>query len=113
MRENILGPVGIALRLRRKERALTQPMLAARLGRSTPRISELERDLVRGKIGKDRLSLLAEACDALDLVPILIPRERVQVINQALKEIASSTSGIAPRRVFDDVFVDLSDEDDP
>jgi len=112
MRDNILGPVGLALRLRRHERNLTQPMLAARVGRSTPRISDLERDLVRGKVGRDRLGLLAEVCDALDLVPILVPRERVQAVRRDLEANLPQNPPTAPRRVFDEVFVDLSDDTD-
>jgi len=111
MRENLLSALGEALRTRRRERKLTQPMLAARLGRSTPRISELERDLLQGKVGKDRLGLLADACDALDLVPVLVPRERIQAVRQTLQGTLPTAGGVRPGRVFDEVFVDLSDDD--
>jgi transcriptional regulator with XRE-family HTH domain len=103
--------MGLALKLRRKQRNMTQPMLAARVGRSTPRISELERDLMQGKAGRDRLGLLAEVCDALDLVPMLVPRERATAIHRVLQEGQAANAPVAPRRVFDEVYVDLSDDD--
>lgn len=111
MRQPLLPPLGEALRKRRRERNLTQLQLATRLGRSAPRISELEKELLSDRIGRDRLGLLAQLCDALDLVPILIPAERAAAVAKQL--------GVSPRapaagasRVFEDVFVDLSDDED-
>jgi len=112
MRDEFLTAMGDTLRARRRSRGLTQPQLAGRLGRSASRISELERDLLDGRVGKDRLGLLAEVCDALQLVPILVPLERAQEISRALDTSPSEVPG-AVRRAFDDLFVDLSDPSDP
>lgn len=111
MRNNLLSPLGLALRERRHDRKLTQPQLAQRLGRSTPRISELEKELLADRIGKDRLGLLVEICDALNLVPMLVPAEKAQAVRRSIAG-GSSTSSTASGRVFDDVFVDLSDDED-
>lgn len=112
MRNDLLSPLGAALRERRHERGLTQPQLAHRLGRSTPRISELEKELLADRLGKDRLSLLVEICDALDLVPMLIPAEKAQAVRRLIARETSISTPVAPGRVFDDIFVDLTDEDD-
>lgn len=113
MRESLLPPLGAALRARRRARTLTQPMLAARVGRSAPRISDLERDLLAGRTGRDRLALLAEVCDALDLVPVLVPRERLQAVRREL-EVQTPTTPTGPAgRVYDEVFVDLSADEEP
>lgn len=109
MRLDFLRPMGEALRARRGERKLTQRMLASRVGRSTPRISELERDLVDGRIGKDRLGLLVEMCDALDLTPILVPRERVHALRRDLQG-SGPEAASTPGRAFDELFVDLSED---
>jgi transcriptional regulator with XRE-family HTH domain len=110
MRDNLLAPIGAALRERRHARRLTQPQLASRLGRSPSRISELERDLLAGRSGKDRLGLLADVCDALDLAPVLVPRERLEAVHRQLENGPPVATTAAPRRAFDDVFVDLSAE---
>jgi len=111
MRDNLLTPLGETLRNRRRERRMTQPMLATRLGRSTPRISELENHLLKGRPGKDRLGLLVEICDVLDLVPVLVPRERIQAIQRHLQGSLPSSTAAAPGRAFDDLFVDLSEDE--
>lgn len=111
MRDNPLPPLGEALRIRRKARRLTQPMLAARVGRSSPRISELERDLLNGRAGKDRLGLLVQVCDALDLVPMLVPREQAQTVRRLIGS-APPPAGTQPAgRPFDELFVDLSEDE--
>lgn len=111
MRNSLLKPMGLALRERRRTRRMTQDMLATRLSRSASRISELEKDMVDGRISKDRLGLLSEVCDALDLVPILVPRERVAAVRRVLDE-APHTSATPVSRVFDDLFVDLGEAAD-
>ncbi len=111
MRSDLLRPVGEALRTRRQDRGLSQPELARRLGRARARITELEVDLINGRIGRDRLALLAEACDELDLAPVLVPREQLGAI---LAQLTPHHAAAAPTagRAFDDLFVDLSGEDD-
>lgn len=115
MRNDIFPQLGGALKAARRSRGLTQDQLAKRLGREQGRVSELETDLTRGRLGKDRLTLLVEICDALDLVPVLIPRS--QVGTQAGKPPPAQGSWahqthITPRSTFDEVFVDLGDEDE-
>jgi transcriptional regulator with XRE-family HTH domain len=105
--------LGEAIRSERRRRGLNQADLAARVGRAPARISELERDLQTSRLGKDRLTLLAEICDALDLVLILTPRDQVPQGVQGVQGVrppAPIPSGAQPS-VFDEVFVDLSDED--
>ncbi len=112
MRSDPMPQLGAALRQRRRERGLTQPELAKRVDRSPPRISELETSLEQGRLGRDRLSLLVELCDALDLMPLLIPRERVQAVQRVLAGGVAESGAPGPGRAFDDVFVDLSGDDD-
>lgn len=111
MRDDLLQDLGASLRTARQGRRLTQPMIARRLGRTASRISEFETDLLEGRIGRDRLSLLVELCDVLELVPILVPRERAKSIRSQL-DTSPLTPGPTAGRVFDDVFVDLSDDDE-
>jgi transcriptional regulator with XRE-family HTH domain len=108
----ILQTIGEQLQRARRGRQLSQADLAVRLGRDRARISEFQRDLAGNRMGRDRLTLFAEICDALDLVPILVPRARASEIRGLLETSADT----APRRspagsAFDDLFVDLDDED--
>lgn len=110
MKSPIAERLGAQLRRARKERSLTQPALAARLGRDRARISELERDLLQARVGRDRLALLLEICDALDLAPILVPTERLAAVRDVLAPTRPEEGPASPDgNVFDDVFVDLSD----
>jgi len=108
---NIFTSLGEQIKRARKSRRMTQADLAARVGRSMPRVSELERDLEGNRWGRDRLTLFAEICDALDLVPVLVPRARAAEVEAVLRPASSSS---VPRRpapsAFDDLFVDLGDE---
>jgi len=108
----LLHDLGLQLRDIRKKRKLTQPALAARLGRDRARISELERDLIKQRLGRDRLALLLEICDALNLTPMLVPSANATAVR---KIIASGSkppdSPQAPSTPFDDVFVDLSNDE--
>lgn len=119
MRNDIFQQLGGALKAARHDKGLTQGQLAKRLGREQGRVSELETDLVRGRLGKDRLTLLAEICDALDLVPVLVPRAQAGALSSALAGAAPHLQGawpshahVAPRSTFDEVFVDLGDDDE-
>lgn len=112
---SIFQQLGEQLRAARKERGLSQAEVAARVNRSFSRVSELERDLLRGRWGRDRLTLFAEICDALDLVPMLVPRGRSEAAHRAIESgnAVSLIQRIAPN-AFDDLFVDLTnDEDEP
>jgi len=117
MKNPIFAELGRQIREAGLGRALTQPALASRLGRDPARISELERDLLKGRLGRDRLTLLAEICDALDLVPMLIPRAKAGLVSGlAAIPVSIDSRGPAvtlpPGRAFDDVFVDLSDNEE-
>jgi|GEM_PF-1969972 len=109
MRFDILPKLGEAIRAERRRRGLNQADLATRLGRAPARISELERDLKTSRLGKDRLTLLAEICDALDLVLMAAPRSHIEAGVRDPRAPAPAPSGAQPS-VFDEVFVDLSDE---
>lgn len=100
--------LGKQLRIARRRRAMSQHDLAYRVGRDKARISELERDLSANRMGRDRLTLLADLCDALDLVPLLVPKGRLV---EAKRLLDPRPPGSAPRvaTVFDDVFVDLDE----
>lgn len=111
--------LGQQLRSWRKRRGMTQPALAQRLGRDPARISDLERDLLRSRWGRDRLTLLAEACDAMNLILVLVPRDRLEDVQDIVDEMAviRHRQMLVPT-AFDDLFIDLAadeglgDEDD-
>lgn len=110
MRHPILSPLGTAIRAARRRRGFGQAELAARVGRPVPRISELESGLLRERIGRDRLSLLAEVCDALDLALVALPREALARVEEVVA--ASPRRAVHPHQasMFDEVFIDLSDD---
>ena len=112
MHTDFLTAMGQVLRSRRQARGWSQPDLARRLGRARARISELEGDLLHGRVSRDRLSLLAEACDALDLVPVLVPRERAHAVERLIGDMPSQRITLAAPRAFDDLFVDLGEDDE-
>jgi hypothetical protein len=98
----------------RKARGRSQRTMAARVQRAPGRIAELESDLLQGRPHRDRLTLLLELCDSLDLVPMLVPRSRAREVEAMLGFAETGTpmaAGAAPR-VFDEVFVDLGDDED-
>lgn len=104
--------LGEQLRALREARGFSQPQLAQRVGRDRGRISELERDLLGGRWGRDRLTLFAQVCDALDVVPVLVPRRQVSEVR---KMVADPSAPIDLHRpvtsAFDDLFVDLGEEE--
>lgn len=113
MKTEIFKKLGQQLRLARTSRRLTQPQLAHRIGRNSARISELERDLLNNRMGRDRLTLLADICDALDVEPILVPRAQAGEIRELLdKEAHGRPATNDTRSTFDEVFVDLGDPED-
>ena len=106
--------LGEQLRSLRAERNWSQPALAERLGRDRARISELERDLASNRLGRDRLTLFAEICDALDVVPVLVPKARTAEVRQMVEHSAGPSRVPAPvRPAFDELFVDLGDDEQP
>ena len=112
MRDALFPRLAAAIKAARTARGLTQAMLAERLGRAPARVSEFETDLTRARLGKDRLSMLAEICDALDLVPILAPREDLEAIEAVLSLPQRPRMVPSQQSLFDEVFVDLSDDPD-
>jgi transcriptional regulator with XRE-family HTH domain len=108
----ILTNLGKQLRSARKQRGLNQTELAKRVGRSFTRVSELERELAGARWGRDRLTLFADICDALDLVPVLVPRARLGDV-EAVLEPGQPVGGRGPVTTpFDDLFVDLGNDDE-
>jgi transcriptional regulator with XRE-family HTH domain len=105
--DNTFAQLGRQIRALRKTRSFTQLDLAARVGRDPARISELERDLLSGRSGRDRLTLVAELCEALGVVPVLLPPARAAALLAEGQDAPAPTR--AAGRAFDDVFVDLSD----
>jgi hypothetical protein len=100
----------------RKARGLSQRAMAERVQRGPARIAEMEADLLQGRTHRDRLTLLLEMCDSLDLVPMLVPRAQAREVEALLglgqaETGALASPGAAPR-VFDEVFVDLGGDDD-
>ena len=112
MEENVFFALGKQLRAWRDKREMSQTELAGRLGRDRARISELERDLIGGRWGRDRLTLFAEICDALDLVPVLVPRAQANMVRNQVEGSQSSASRRPISSAFDDLFVDLSEDED-
>lgn len=111
MGRTIFNALGEQLLAARKQRGLSQPALATRLGRDRARISELERDLATDRRGRDRLTLFAEICDALDLVPVLLPKSRLAEVSALVGDTAYQQNKGTAASAFDELFVDL-DEDD-
>ncbi len=111
MRDEVFRGLGEQLRGWRGRRQMSQPELATRLGRNRARISELERDLIGGRWGRDRLTLFAEICDALDLVPVLVPRARAGQVRAEIEGKSAIDFHAPTPSAFDDLFVDLDAEE--
>lgn len=112
MQIDVFPALGEQLRSWRKRRKLSQPALAQRLGRDRARISELERDLLTSRWGRDRLTLFAELCDALDLAPVLVPRGQAASVRAMIGETGEAAYRKPVTSAFEDLFVDLGDEDE-
>jgi transcriptional regulator with XRE-family HTH domain len=108
--KTIFNTLGEQLLAARKRRGLTQPALATRLGRDRARISELERDLATDRRGRDRLTLFADICEALDLIPVLLPKGRVAEVRAVIGDAEEKQNRGTAASAFDELFVDL-DED--
>jgi transcriptional regulator with XRE-family HTH domain len=109
---SIFSDLGTQLRALRKAREMSQPALAKRLGRDRARLSELERDLIGERWGRDRLTLFAEICDALDIEPILVPRSRAAEIRRGIDGTSGTDFHKTVGSSFEELFVDLGDNDE-
>lgn len=111
-----MNPLSVAIRDRLAERNLTQSALAARVQRPATRISEFLRSLDQARPMKDRLTLLQEIADALQLEIVLTPREKADAVAKVLGPDRHARMTLAPAstpNVFDELFIDLGDEDAP
>ncbi|HEY0836360.1 MAG TPA: helix-turn-helix transcriptional regulator [Azospirillum sp.] len=100
------------LREARQRIGLTQQDVAGRLGRNRARLSELEASLSEGKAIRDRLGLLLDMAEVLGVVPMLVPRSRVTDVEALLEDRPVLPGAGSLPRIFDEVFVNLSDEED-
>jgi transcriptional regulator with XRE-family HTH domain len=104
--------LGRQIRQERLKADMSQRDLAYRVGRNAVRISEFERDLLQDRWGRDRLTLLVEICDALGLEIVLVPRARAAEIESLVRGTPSSTPRGDVTSAFDDLFVDLGEDED-
>jgi hypothetical protein len=56
-------------------------------------------------LGRDRLTLFAELCDTLDLVPVLIPKSRMESVRLLIDDIPASRHSTEVPRAFDELFM--------
>lgn len=112
MNTSSLALLGRQLRQERLKADMSQRDLASRVGRNAVRISELERDLLGGRWGRDRLTLLVEICDALALEIILVPRASAEEVESLVRGGPASMPREDASSAFDDLFVDLSEDED-
>lgn len=112
MNKDLFSVLGAQLRHWRDRRSMSQRGLAQRLGRDRARISELERDLSGSRWGRDRLTLFAEVCDALDLVPVLVPRAQANAIREQVEGGSGIDFNQPVRSAFDELFVDLGEDEE-
>ena len=95
------------------ERGLTQRSLAQSLDRRAPRISELLRGLERSDVKQDRLCLLLDVADVLGLELVLAPSEKMEQVRKLLGETGNTImTPHHPPSIFDELFIDLSDDDE-
>lgn len=104
--------LGRQIRQERLKADMSQRDLAYRVGRNAVRISEFERDLLNDRWGRDRLTLLVEICDALGLEIVLVPRARAAEIESLVHGTSFSTPQGDVTSAFDDLFVDLGEDED-
>jgi transcriptional regulator with XRE-family HTH domain len=98
----------------RRALGLSQREVARRVQRSPTRVAELEADLLKERSHRDRLALVIDLCDTLDLIPMLVPRSRAREVETLLGHGRSGAPAAAAtaRQVFDEVFVDLGNDDE-
>ena len=112
MNVSTFASLGRQIRQERLKAHMRQRDLASRVGRNAVRISELERDLLQDRWGRDRLTLLAEICDALALEIVLVPRARAPEIESLIRGTPTSMAQDDVTSAFDDLFVDLGEDKD-
>jgi hypothetical protein len=98
----------------RKAHGLSQREVAKMVQRSPTRIAELEADLLKERGHRDRLALVIDLCDALDLIPMLVPRSRSGEVERLLgrSKTEAPAAATTARQVFNEVFVDLGSDDE-
>lgn len=112
MNFSTFASLGRQIRQERLRAGMSQRDLASRVGRNAVRISELERDLLQDRWGRDRLTLLVEICDALALDIVVVPRARAAEIESLVRGTPSSMPQEDVTSAFDDLFVDLGEDGD-
>lgn len=102
------------IRERLFEREMTQTVLATWVHRSPARISELLRSLDGDSRKQDRLSLLQDIAEVLQMQLVLAPREKLDAVMQAIGPSRDATMSLepAPPSMFDELFIDLGAEDE-
>lgn len=98
----------------RKAKGFSQREVARIVQRSPTRVAELESDLLKERSHRDRLALVIDLCDALDLIPMLVPRSRAGEVDRLLGRGNADAPAMAGavRSVYDELFVDLGEGDD-
>jgi len=99
---NVANALAKTFRTTRKQLGFRQADVAARLHRSMGRIAELENDLEQGRCKRDRLQLFLEMADALNLVPVLVPQNRVGEVERILHQSARGEL-TKPRSVYEEL----------
>lgn len=99
---NTANALAKTFRTTRKQLGFRQADVAARLHRNMGRIAELENDLEQGRSKRDRLQLFLEMADTLNLVPVLVPQNRVGEVERILNQ-ASSSELTRPRSVYEEL----------
>lgn len=102
------------IRKRLFDREMTQTALASCVHRSPARISELLRSLDDDVRKQDRLGLLQDLAEVLQMELVLVPRDKSDEVMQALGPGRNATMSLEPAApsVFDELFINLGAEDD-
>jgi hypothetical protein len=88
---------------------LTFAALASAINRPAPRISEFMNSLAQATPHRDRMTTFIDMCEALSVVPVLVPRERLNEIEHLIGRVTVVRSSGAPvQDVYDETFIDLS-----
>ena len=80
----------------RKAKGLSQREVARRVQRSPTRVAELEADLLKERSHRDRLALVIDLCDTLDLIPMLVPRSRAGEVDRLLGRGNADAPAVGP-----------------